>query len=156
MLKTFLSLSKHSTKYHHPIPCFGSSYQEIYPGVIPVSCVLLVEHGACNDRVVGLIPMVDLYENVCTHCCKLLWMRVSADWLKCTLASKLMPNLSFLDVFRPTTKYHHPISCFGCTNQALVKRFSSLGVKAEVLGWQLLDPRLSPGQGNPLNSLNLC
>lgn len=37
----------------------------------------LVEHGAGNARVVGLNPMGDQYDNVCTHNCKLLWIRVS-------------------------------------------------------------------------------
>jgi hypothetical protein len=38
----------------------------------------LVEHGACNNRVVSLIPMEDQYNNVCTHYCTLLSIRVSA------------------------------------------------------------------------------
>ena len=42
----------------------------------------LVEHGACNVRVVGTIPTGDQYENVCTHYCKFLWVRVSAKLAK--------------------------------------------------------------------------
>ena len=39
----------------------------------------LVEDGICNVRVVGSIPMGDQYENVCTHYCKLLWIRGSTE-----------------------------------------------------------------------------
>lgn len=40
----------------------------------------LVEHGACNTRVVGLIPGTTHMQNVCMHDCKSLWIEVSAKW----------------------------------------------------------------------------
>ena len=45
----------------------------------------LVEHGVFNARVVGSIPIGEQYENICTHYCKLLWIRVSAKLLKCQM-----------------------------------------------------------------------
>ena len=42
----------------------------------------LVDHGACNARVVGLIPMGYQYEKVkslCTHYCKALWYGASTN-----------------------------------------------------------------------------
>lgn len=34
----------------------------------------LVDHGACNGRVVGLSPTGYQYENVCSYYCELLWL----------------------------------------------------------------------------------
>lgn len=42
------------------------------------SCVAqLVDHGACNAKVVGSVPTG---ENVCMHYWKPLWIKVSANW----------------------------------------------------------------------------
>ena len=43
----------------------------------------LVEHGTSNARVMGSIPTGDQYENVCTHYGKSLWIRASAQLIKC-------------------------------------------------------------------------
>ena len=41
-----------------------------------LSCVAqLIEDGACNAKVVGLILIGDQYENVCPHYCKSLWIK---------------------------------------------------------------------------------
>ena len=40
----------------------------------------LVEHGACNARIVGSIPGTIRTLNVCSQDCKLLSMKASAKW----------------------------------------------------------------------------
>ena len=48
----------------------------------------LVEHGACNSRVVGLIPTgtqygdFKKYEHVCTHYCMLLSIQMTPGFLE--------------------------------------------------------------------------
>ena len=53
------------------------------------SVAQLVEHGACNARVVGLIPGTTHTKNVCTRDCKSLWIKASAKWHILLLLSSL-------------------------------------------------------------------
>ena len=49
------------------------------------SAAQLVEHGACNARIVDSIPTGDQWVHVSTHYCKYLWIRVSLKLLTCTV-----------------------------------------------------------------------
>ena len=64
----------HSTEYG----CSVHSLSVVFVMTVMQDCMTVLNPQPCNARVVGSIPTVDQYENVCTHYCKSLCISASA------------------------------------------------------------------------------